>query len=413
MIALNGQGKTRGTVALLRMQAACNQSLIAIIPLLGCELTPEYLHLSLNARYVPIRELTGKDDRRGLNMHLLACFEIAIPPLAEQHRVVAKVEDLMAVLDRLLAARAEREVTRDRLAAASLARFNAPDPDPATFREHASFALENLTPLTTRLDQIKALRQTILNLAARGLLVEQDRKENRDNQRHLRADALAEKFDTLAFEDRAALFNKPVNWAIEPLSRMASYIVDCLHTTPTWTDEGVHCIKTNQVRAGLLDLSSPYFVSEESYKIRVNRLEPQPDDVLYIREGGILGVACLVPPNARLCLGQRLMLIRTNDAVAPQFLELCLNSPWITEFATEKTTGGAAPRVNMSIVRGYPIPLPPLAEQHRIVAKVDELMALCEQLEANLSSFEDTRRRLLNTLLYKAFEPTTDCMATA
>ena len=74
---------------------------------------------------------------------------------------------------------------------------------------------------------------------------------------------------------------------------------------------------------------------------------------------------------------------------------------------------GAAPRVNMSIVRGYPIPLPPLAEQHRIVAKVDELMALCEQLEANLSSFEDTRRRLLNTLLYKAFEPTTDCMATA
>ena len=194
LIALNGQGKTRGTVALLRMQAACNQSLIAIIPLLSCELTPEYLHLSLNARYVPIRELTGKNDRRGLNMRLLACFEIAIPPLAEQQRIVAKVVELMALCDRLEVARTEREATRDRLAAASLARLNAPDPDPATFRDHAAFALANLTPLTTRRDQVKALRQTILNLAVRGKLVAQDRTESRDNQGHIRADALAEKF---------------------------------------------------------------------------------------------------------------------------------------------------------------------------------------------------------------------------
>ena len=60
------------------------------------------------------------------------------------------------------------------MAAASLARLNAPDPDPVTFRDHAAFALDNLTPLTARRDQIKALRQTILNLAVRGKLVAQD-----------------------------------------------------------------------------------------------------------------------------------------------------------------------------------------------------------------------------------------------
>ena len=78
----------------------------------------------------------------------------------------------MALCDRLEAARAEREATRDRLAAASLARLNAPDPD--TFQDDARFALDALPALTTRPDQIKQLRQTILNLAVRGKLVPQD-----------------------------------------------------------------------------------------------------------------------------------------------------------------------------------------------------------------------------------------------
>ena len=80
----------------------------------------------------------------------------------------------MALCDRLEKARAEREATRDRLSASSLVRLDAPDPDPMVFRNHAAFALEHLTPLTTRRDQIKALRQTILNLAVRGKLVAQD-----------------------------------------------------------------------------------------------------------------------------------------------------------------------------------------------------------------------------------------------
>jgi type I restriction enzyme, S subunit len=97
---------------------------------------------------------------------------IPLPPLAEQHRIVAKVDELMDLCDRLEAAQATREVVRDRLAAASLARLNAPDPD--TFQADARFALATLPALTTRPDQIKALRQTILNLAVRGKLVPQD-----------------------------------------------------------------------------------------------------------------------------------------------------------------------------------------------------------------------------------------------
>ena len=85
----------------------------------------------------------------------------------------------MALCDRLETERKEREATRDRLATASLTRLNAPDSDPTVFQNHAAFTLNNLTPLTTRPDQIKALRQTVLNLAVWGKLAEQDPKEKR------------------------------------------------------------------------------------------------------------------------------------------------------------------------------------------------------------------------------------------
>jgi type I restriction enzyme, S subunit len=141
---------------------------------------------------------------------------------------------------------------------------------------------------------------------------------------------------------------------------------------------------------------------------RIERLEPRVDDILYSREGGILGIACRVPEGVRLCLGQRLMLIRAGWETRADFLEIVLNSPFITDLAKTRTTGGAAPRVNMSTVRAYPIPLPPLAEQHRIVAKVDELMALCDRLETSLTSGDDTRRRLLDSLLAEALAPVED-----
>ncbi len=94
-----------------------------------------------------------------------------LPPLAEQRRIVTKVDELMTLCDDLEAARVEREATRDRFTATSLARLNTPDPD--TFAEDASSALDNLGALTTRPDQIGQVRQSVLNLAVRGELVPQ------------------------------------------------------------------------------------------------------------------------------------------------------------------------------------------------------------------------------------------------
>jgi type I restriction enzyme S subunit len=90
MIALNGQGKTRGTVALLRTQATCNQSLVSIYPKEPGKLLPEFLYANLHGRYQEIRQMTGDsgNDRRGLNMGLIRQMEIPLAPVGEQQRIV-------------------------------------------------------------------------------------------------------------------------------------------------------------------------------------------------------------------------------------------------------------------------------------------------------------------------------------
>ena len=95
LIALNGQGKTRGTVAILRTLATCNQSLVSITPKPSAGLLPEFLFANLHGRYEEIRRLTSDadNDRRGLNMGMIREIKVPVAPLAEQRRIVAILDE--------------------------------------------------------------------------------------------------------------------------------------------------------------------------------------------------------------------------------------------------------------------------------------------------------------------------------
>jgi restriction endonuclease S subunit len=113
LIALNGQGRTRGMVALLRMErATCNQSLVAISPVEPSEVTSEYLFWVLRSMYADIRAITGADERSGLNIPILKRLEIPLPPPAAQKEVVAEMVGYQKVID---GARAVLESYRPRL----------------------------------------------------------------------------------------------------------------------------------------------------------------------------------------------------------------------------------------------------------------------------------------------------------
>ncbi len=370
LIALNGQGKTRATVALLRVPAACNQSLVAMTPFDTEIITSEYLFLSLRYRYYEIRDITGQDQRRGLNMSLVSELSVPLPPLVEQNQIVAKVSQLMALCDQLELQQQERESHFQLLSRIYHARLTE---------------IPNVANVNRIFDEIglvspSSIRETVVSLASEGRLV--NRHSSKASPQHSKRTALT----GASYNDSVSLTalqipSVPRSWSVQPLAAIADAIVDCPHSTPKWISSGRMCVRTTQFKPGYLDLSDVQFVSEETYQDRIKRLKPQENDILYSREGGILGVACRVPPGVELCLGQRMVLIRAGASIIPKFLEMILNSPYIREIARDQTTGGAAPRVNVSTIRSYPIPVPPLEEQRLIIGKVDELMALIDQLE--------------------------------
>ena len=105
LIALAGQGKTRGTVAMLRTKATCNQSVVSIMPVDLKLLLPEFVFWNLHMKYDEIRRMTGDDgnDRRGLNMRLIRSMTVPVAPLEEQKRIVALLDSATARITELTA----------------------------------------------------------------------------------------------------------------------------------------------------------------------------------------------------------------------------------------------------------------------------------------------------------------------
>ena len=344
-----------------------------------------------------------------------------LPPLAEQHRIVARVNELMALCDRLEAARAEREATRDRLATASLARLNAPDPDPAMFQHNVAFALNNLTPLTTRPDQIKALRQTILNLAVHGKLVPQDPNDEPASELLKRTAAkkvrlvaegkIRKQKKLLPVHRDEVLVEDIPGWIWVRLGEVSTKITK--GSTPTsyghaYTKEGVNFVKVESIKVGsLLHENIMSFIANETHGFMA-RSQLAAGDILFSIAGSI--GTCAVVTNRVLPANtnQALAIIRgTQTAFLAEFLLKLLQSS-VAQSVVTKARGGAMNNISLGDIQNSVVPVPPLAEQHRIVAKIDELMRLCDQLETSLEIGDHTDHNLLATLLHEALEQDTD-----
>lgn len=188
------------------------------------------------------------------------------------------------------------------------------------------------------------------------------------------------------------------------IADICDYIVDCPHSTPKWVEEGKLCLRTTNFRKGFLDLSKPNYVSNSTFENRITRLRPMPGDVLYSREGAILGIACIIPKGLEVCLGQRMMLLRTGQNLNNKFLMHYLNSPFLNSVITENIGGSASPHINVGDIKKFLIPVPDINEQDQTVQIIESRLSVCESIEQTVDTALAQADAMRQSILKQAFE---------
>ena len=317
----------------------------------------------------------------------------------------------MALLDRLETTRTQRETTRDRLTTASLTRLTAPDTTEKDFPGHARFALDNLDQLTSRPDQIKVLRQTILNLAVRGKLVEQDAEDEpaegllkrvkAEKARLVKEGIIRKKKAIPSSTTIDSEYDLPMGWAWARLNEIAQIGTGL---TPSKAQPGyyqngaipwINSSSTSQVVIS----EAKYFVT--ALAVKECRLKMYPSGSLVVAlygQGKTRGQVAELGLDATVNQACAVVDWLPSFHEIKDYIRITLEQQY--EEMRDTADGGPQPNLNVGKIKNRIVPLPPLAEQHRIVAKVDTLMDLCDKLEDASTAAKSTRARLLEVLFH-------------
>ncbi len=217
-------------------------------------------------------------------------------------------------------------------------------------------------------------------------------------------DKWKEKYKEPELPDTDDLARLPEGWIWVSVEQASDKIVDCLHSTPKFADEGFFCVDTNWIKPGRLVFERARYVDEDTFIDRNRRMTPKAGDVLFSREGALLGIAVQVPENIEICLGQRMMVFRLGDGIESTFFETVLNSPVFRSQYTKEITGTASPHLNIRDIRLFGIPLPPNEEQLRIVDMVERRLSVADEIEKELDQALARSERLRQSILKRAFE---------
>jgi type I restriction enzyme S subunit len=374
---------------------------------------PKYLHIFFRSpSYIDggVPEMTGTAGQQRLPRQYFTDTPVPVPPLAEQERIVAKVDELMGLCDDLEARqeRHHRDTTRFRFSALHAM---AGVETSGELRQAWKRVSVNWPALTPTIGSLADLRGSILRLATMGWLTRQEadagdaadelEKLRRDRQSFLSAELARGNSEAATMMRKIARLTEPDSpypipqgWTCTALIDLSSFLVDCHNKTAPYSRTGIPIVRTTNIKFGRLIWQDMKYVTNETYERWSQRLQPRPGDVLFTREAP-MGEAAIIPPQTQICLGQRTMLIRPwPSAVLPEYLLIALREPGLLERSTHLSIGSTVKHFRVGDVERIPIMLPPIKEQKRIVQTVDYLLNLCDQLEATLGQHDELQMRL-------------------
>ena len=279
---------------------------------------------------------------------------IALPPIEEQQRIVTKIEELLPYVDRYADAYEKLE------------QFNAKFPED--------------------------MKKSILQYAIQGKLVEQRPEEGTGEElyrqivknRELLIERKVIKRDKrteTAIDPNAIPFDVPENWKWVTLGSILNKLTDGTHKTPKYTTDGIKFVSVKDMSNGVLSLENTKFISAEEHQELYARCNPEKGDIL-LSKVGTTGVPAIVNTTEQFSLFVSVALLKfDHKCIDLKFLYYMLMSPLVQTQATENTRGVGNKNWVLDAIANTMVVLPPLAEQKRIVAKLEEILPLCERLK--------------------------------
>ncbi|HAS3627030.1 restriction endonuclease subunit S [Vibrio cholerae] len=253
---------------------------------------------------------------------------------------------------------------------------------------------------------VKKLRDLILELAVRGKLVPQDSNDEpasvlleriaRDKAQLIKDKKIKKNRKQPEITQDEIYFSVPENWSYARLEDIYD-VRDGTHDSPKPTSKGYPLVTSKNLSSGKLDLSTATLISKEDHLKVIERSRVDRGDILFAMIGSI-GNPVIVDTDIEFSIKNVGLFKYYNPKdSSPNFLNYFLK--YAAEIMKKQSTGGVQPFVSLGKLRGFVMPIPPISEQHRIVAKVDELMALCDQLEQQTEASIEAHQVLVTTLL--------------
>ena len=329
----------------------CSPEIVPFCPY--AEINPQYMVYVLTSPHIDyvINTVTYGVKMPRVGTETMVNLLIPLPPLAEQKRIVAKIEELLPLIDRYEAAWTKLEA------------FNKRFPDD--------------------------MQKSILQQAIQGKLVEQRPEEGTgeelyqqiqaEKQALIKAKKIKKDKPLPEITDDEKPFDIPESWKWVRLQNIITVLGDGLHGTPEYDESGDYFfINGNNLSQGKIQIKNDTKrVSQSVYELYK---KPLDQNTILLSINGTIGNYAFYS-NEPVILGKSACYFSVMDGISKDYICKLLNTQFFTDYAVKEATQTTIKNVSLKAMRMLPIPLPPLAEQRRIVAKIEQLLPLCERLK--------------------------------
>ncbi|MEI6609077.1 MAG: restriction endonuclease subunit S [Deltaproteobacteria bacterium] len=373
-----------------------------------CGISSEYLYLYLTS--IDFTKYQAGTSIPALSQGSLALITLGLPPLTEQCRIVAKVDELMAICDHLEQQQTDSKAAHQTLVEALLATLtNVANQD--EFAEAWQLIASHFNVLFTTEQSINQLKQTILQLAVMGKLVPQDPKDEpasvllariaKEKARLIKEGKIKKQEPLPEISENENPFELPERWEWTRLGNLSANIHYGYTASAEHGNSGIRLLRITDIQNDSVNWETVPGCEIEEDKANDYLLENE--DILIARTGGTIGKSYLVENiDVKAVFASYLIRVKRIEGMYSPFIKTYLGSQLYWQQLYKNSMGTGQPNVNATALKGLVFPIPPLAEQHRIVAKVDELMALCDSLKDRLNEAQTTQIQLADTIVEQA-----------